>query len=112
VLTLDDGDTYTLTRDVVLGREPAVDELVVAGKAQPVRIADEDRTVSRAHALIRLVGWDVFLEDRSSANGTFVRTASHQPWHRLAADERIALTAGASVRLGERELGFEQHSVV
>lgn len=112
VLTLDDGGTFALTGDVVLGREPVVDELVIAGRARPVRVADNERTVSRAHALIRLVGWDVFLEDRGSANGTFVRTASHQPWHRLEPNERVALTAGASVRLGERELGFEQHSVL
>jgi hypothetical protein len=112
VLTLDDGSAFALTGDVVVGREPAVDDLVVSGRARPLRITDDERTVSRAHALIRLVGWDVLLEDRASANGTFVRTAAHQPWRRLEPDERVTLTAGASVRLGERELGFEQHSVL
>jgi hypothetical protein len=112
VLTLDDGSSFPLSDDVVLGREPSGDELVIEGRAVPVRIADEGRTVSRSHALIRLVGWDALLEDRGSANGTFHRSASHQPWRRLGPDDRVTLTAGASVRLGERELAFEQYSVL
>jgi hypothetical protein len=112
VLTLDDGSSFPLTGDVVLGREPGGDELVLDGRAQAVRIADEGRTVSRSHALVRLVDWDVTIEDRGSANGTFVRTAPHQPWQRLTGHERVTLVAGAGIRLGERELGFEQHSVL
>src|SRR4029450_13387146 len=79
VLTFDDGEAYALTGDVIVGREPAVDDLVVTGGGRAVRIADDDRTISRAHALIRLVGWDVFLEDRGSANGTFFRGAAPPP---------------------------------
>jgi len=112
VLTFDDGDTYVVARDTVIGREPGVDPDVAAGRAIGVRLADTTRTVSRAHALLRLVDWDVFLEDRGSSNGTFVRLGGHQPWERLQPGARVALVAGATIRLGERELAFEHHSLV
>lgn len=112
VLTLDDGQAVPLARDVVLGREPTVDALVEAGTAAGVRVDDPGRTVSRAHALVQLVGWDVVLEDRGSANGTFVRVGPSHPWHRLAPGERHGLRPGTTIRLGERELTFEQYGVL
>ena len=72
----------------------------MADRAVALRIVDGGRTVSRAHAVVLLVDWGVFVEDRSSANGTFVRGAAHQPWRRLAAGERVALAPGSAIRLG------------
>lgn len=112
VLTFDDGEAFALARDAVLGREPTVDPLVVSGQAQGLRVTDAKRTVSRAHAVILLIGWDAFLEDRGSSNGTSIRSSPAQPWRRLAAGERVALVAGTGIRLGERELSFEQHGVL
>lgn len=111
VLTFDDGTSAALVADVVLGREPEGDPLVATGEAVALRVADPGRTVSRSHALVRLIDWDVFLEDRSSANGTFLRPGPQHPWHRLAPDERLPLLPGAMVRLGEREVAFEQFGV-
>jgi hypothetical protein len=111
VLTLDDGSTYPVRQDLVVGREPNADELVARGRALGVTVADDHRTVSRSHALIKLIGWHAFLEDRDSANGTFVRSSSTQPWRRLPAGDRVALAPGMTVRLGERELVFEPHDI-
>jgi hypothetical protein len=112
VLTFDDGDTYVVARDTVIGREPGVDPDVASGRAIGVRLTDTTRTVSRAHALLRLVEWELFLEDRGSSNGTFVRLSGDQPWQRVEPGARVALVAGATIRLGERELAFEHHSLV
>ncbi len=111
VLAFDDGTTTALVSDIVIGREPDADPLVTAGEVTALRMDDPGRTVSRSHALVRLIDWEVFLEDRGSANGTFVRPGPQHPWHRLSADERIRLLPGATFRLGEREVAFEQFGV-
>ena len=42
---------------------------------------------------VTLDEWDVLISDAGSANGTFVRPAAHQPWHRLLPGERVAQLA-------------------
>jgi hypothetical protein len=111
VLTFDDGSTYPVNMDLVIGREPAVDERVAAQTARAVQIRDEQRSVSRAHLAIVLDEWDVYAVDLESANGTFARSSSNDEWRRLGPGERFELRTGASIRLGGREIVFDQHHV-
>ena len=70
-LVLDDGSALELSADCVIGREPTLDPSVAAGEAQPLAIVDS--AVSRIHARIHLDGWQVFLIDLGSVNGTRIR---------------------------------------
>src|SRR5262249_16941881 len=73
VLLVDDGATFRLDTDYVIGREPHSDPDVAEGLARPLRIVNSISGVSRRHVRVTLVGWTVQLVDLGSANGTFVR---------------------------------------
>jgi hypothetical protein len=111
VVTFDDGATFAVNKNLIIGREPTVDERVIAEAARPVQIRDEQRAVSRAHLAILLDEWMVYAVDLESANGTFVRAPGEDAWRRLAAGEQFELRTGASVRIGGREFVFDQHHV-
>ncbi|MBI2168032.1 MAG: FHA domain-containing protein [Actinobacteria bacterium] len=104
-LVFDDGSTFTLDADYLMGREPEVDES--AGEVRPLLLDDPDRTVSRGHAELRLVGWDVTVADRGSANGTFVWDESTSQWQRLVAGVPVPIKPGARVALGRRTFVYE-----
>lgn len=108
VLVLDDGGTFAVVGDAIIGREPTADATVQQGEAEPLTIEDPERLASRAHARITLDGWDVFLEDRASANGTWVRM-DEESWRRLAPNEQLALQSGMRLKIGGREILFEHH---
>jgi predicted component of type VI protein secretion system len=101
----DDGATYAFDRPYVIGREPAdeADER----HAEPLLLDDAERTVSRAHAELRLVGWDVVLRDLGSTNGTFVWNPPARRWDRLEPGQERRLDSGATVSIGRRTFVFE-----
>ncbi|MFD0360764.1 FHA domain-containing protein [Nocardia sp. GCM10030253] len=110
LLLLDDGTSIVLDTDCVLGREPEHADAVARG-ARPIRLADSSGGMSRAHAEIRLVNWDVTVVDHGSANGTFVRRPGQQEWTRTIQGHPTTLVAGAQVLLGGRVLTFDsQHT--
>ncbi|MFI6870123.1 FHA domain-containing protein [Nocardia sp. NPDC050406] len=106
MLVLDDGMTYMLAADAVVGREPEQSEQARAGLV-PLRIEDASGGMSRAHAEIRLVNWDVTVVDRGSTNGTRVRNPGYRDWIRLQPNQPMMLAQGAEVMLGNRVLRFE-----
>ncbi|WP_306356478.1 MULTISPECIES: FHA domain-containing protein [unclassified Nocardia] len=106
MLLLDDGMTYMLTADAVVGRDPEQSEAARAGLV-PLRVDDASGGMSRAHAEIRLVNWDVTVVDRGSTNGTRVRLPGYHDWVRLQPHQPMALTYGAEVLLGNRVLRLE-----
>ncbi|MGQ4600722.1 FHA domain-containing protein [Nocardia sp. R6R-6] len=106
VLLLDDGTSYVLDNDCVLGREPEHAEAVGRG-ARPVRLEDSSGGMSRAHAEIRLIDWDVTVVDGGSTNGTHVRQPGHQEWMRAIPGHPLALLPGAQIQLGGRVLTFD-----
>ncbi|MGW4091637.1 FHA domain-containing protein [Nocardia sp. NPDC004750] len=109
VLLLDDGTSFVLDSDCVLGREPEHSDAVARG-ARPVRLEDSSGGMSRAHAEIRLVDWDVTVVDGGSTNGTHIRHPGRQDWVRAVPGQPIALTPGAQIQLGGRVLTFDsQH---
>ncbi|PXX70876.1 FHA domain-containing protein [Nocardia tenerifensis] len=109
LLLLDDGTSFVLDNDCVLGREPEHAEAVARG-ARPVRLEDASGGMSRAHAEIRLVDWDVTVIDGGSTNGTHIRQPGHQEWTRAIPGHPIKLAPGAQVQLGGRTVTFDsQH---
>ncbi|WP_040690441.1 FHA domain-containing protein [Nocardia vinacea] len=110
LLMLDDGTSYVLDNDIVLGREPEHAEAVRRG-ARPIRLPDSSGAMSRAHMEVRLVEWDVAVVDQGSANGTYIRMPGHQEWLRAMPNQLTTLAAGAQILLGGRILTFDsQHS--
>src|SRR2546425_6529176 len=49
----DDGATFVLDGDYVIGRKPDADPEVVAGAAKPLELDDPNREISRVHARVR-----------------------------------------------------------
>jgi len=105
-LVLDDGTTLVLAADLVIGRDPRNSPSVRTG-ATPVPLSDAAGRLSRAHAEIRLIEWDVTVVDLASKNGTFVKPPGHEQWLRLTPRRPHLLTAGAEVQIGGRTITFE-----
>jgi hypothetical protein len=110
VLIFDDGAVFSVDHDYVLGREPELDHSVASGSARPLTLIDAAASISRVHALLRLDGWRTTLEDRGSANGTFVAEArDSEQWRQLQPGESAVLVTGQRIRLGHRTAVFESH---
>ena len=109
VLVLDDGSVHALVGDLVLGREPEGHPAVGSGTATALTLDDPELTLSRVHARVELVGWDVFVVDATSANGTFVLAPGQAEWTRLPAEQPTVLAPGTRLSLGGRTLVFDSH---
>ncbi|HXT94326.1 MAG TPA: FHA domain-containing protein [Trebonia sp.] len=103
-LVIDDGTRVTLDGDYVLGREPALDGDVLAGRARPLRINDPNGTVSRLHLKISLVGWQVEVSDLGSANGSVLHLPGGE--RTLAPFEPAAIEPGARIGIGHRSMQY------
>ncbi|WP_324192405.1 FHA domain-containing protein [Nocardia transvalensis] len=106
LLVLDDGMTFMVAADAVIGRDPENSEAARHGLV-PLRVEDTSGGMSRAHAEIRLVNWDVTVVDRGSTNGTRARPPGYRDWIRLQPNQPLALAHGAEIMLGNRVLRFE-----
>jgi hypothetical protein len=104
VLVFDDGTRITLDGDYVLGREPALDGDVMAGRARPLRITDPEGTVSRLHLRISLVGWQVEVSDLGSANGSVLQSSDGE--RTLAPFEPTVAEPGAWIGIGHRSMQY------
>ncbi|ASR02282.1 FHA domain-containing protein [Gordonia rubripertincta] len=109
-LLLDNGFTFLLDEDLVIGREPGSSGGGRAGSPKPIRVQDETGQLSRRHVEIRLVEWTVQLVDLGSANGTFVADPSSGNREvRLLPHRPHVLVPGSHVRIGGRHFIFESH---
>lgn len=96
-LRFSDGTIATLERPLLIGRNP---KLEGSAKEVPALVKLEaGPSLSRTHAVVRLEGWQVLLEDLNSANGTMVRLPGREP-RRLHPGEPMLLEPGASIDLG------------
>jgi hypothetical protein len=110
VLILGDGSVCQLDADYVIGREPTLDTEVADGRARPLRLTGASGVVSRIHARVELDGWQVFLSDLNSANGTQILLPGERTPTSLQPGVRTALVPGAQIRLGgEYGLQYDSH---
>jgi hypothetical protein len=100
LLVFENGATYTVDADYLIGRNPEADDRVLSGALRPIAVDDDSGAVSRMHAEIRLDNWDVLISDAGSSNGTAV-AAPGQDWRQLAHLESCRLIPGTQVRLGD-----------
>lgn len=111
VLVIDEQATFTLDADYVIGRKPAHDPEVDNESVRQLVLSDPEKVVSRAHARIRLDGWNVLVEDKGSSLGTSLVRAN-SPWpQRLQPHTRHTLMPGDSVYIGRHRLTFHSHHV-
>ncbi len=107
LLVLDNGASFSVDDDYLLGREPEVDERVRAGRLRPLVLFDSTGAISRRHAEIRLDEWDVLLLDCGSANGTLVAERDAGVWATLIPGQPVKLLPSMQVRIGDRSFVFE-----
>jgi len=94
VLRLDSGETIPVDVDVVLGRNPS------AEGALPVRVADDTRSLSKTHVLLRPADEGIVVIDQNSTNGTSVVQAGAE--RALPAGAPALVLPGETIRFGER----------
>jgi len=112
VLVVDDGTTYSLNEDLVIGREPTSDPDVIAGTASPMILTDDTLSLSRKHARIVLDDWLVGVQDLNSSNGTYLsRSGQSESWTKIAPGTTMALEPGDRIRVGGRIIQVELHHV-
>ena len=92
-MVVDDGSSYVLESDYVIGRDPEQADDVSHGRARALLPPDVKKAISRVHARIRLDGWNVTVADAGSANGTFVRPA-RRPELDPVSDSPVSISLG------------------
>jgi len=108
VLMADDGKTWSLASDIVIGREPATHEDVAGGTATSMALTDDTLSLSRHHARISLDDWSAYIIDLGSSNGTYLnRNRSAQEWSPVPSDMALPLEPGDRLRVGSRIIQVE-----
>ena len=102
-IRLSSGQVIDLTRSAILGRNPRVEGTMHGEVPSTVKL-EGIQALSRSHAIIRLEGWQVMVEDLDSANGTTV-TLQGRPPRRLRAGEPVILEHGALIDFGGEVTG-------
>ena len=100
---LSSGQSISLTRSAIVGRNPRVEGTMHGEVPSTVKVEGVE-ALSRSHAIIRLEGWQVMVEDLDSANGTTVTLQGRAP-RRLRAGEPMILEHGALIDFGGEVTG-------
>jgi hypothetical protein len=108
VLLLDDGATFRLDADYVVGRDPHRNPAVAAG-SRALRVSGSVSGVSRQHLRVSLTGWTVQATDLGSVNGTHVEPPGDSAVRRLDPGVPAEIRPGTRVRFGSRWLRYESH---
>ena len=106
-IVFDDGASFGLDRSYLIGREPSSAE---HPDAELLVIHDNNDTLSRTHAELRLDGWTVQIVDLGSTNGTYIWDSENDRWNQLTAGHPVELQSGETVALGRRTFVFESVS--
>jgi hypothetical protein len=106
-IVFDDGSTFGLDRSYVIGREPVPTD---GSPAELLVLSENNETLSRTHAELRLVDWSVQLLDMGSTNGTYIWDHSFERWNQLSPGQPVDLKSGDTVALGRRTFVFESVS--
>lgn len=96
-LRFDTGETVAVTGPLLIGRDP---DPASAPGAEPHRLLDESRSLSKTHAILTPTAHGLEVVDRGSTNGSAVVRAGVE----TAAVAGVALVAavGDTIRLGDR----------
>ena len=100
-VVLDDDSRIEIDHDCVFGRYPHNSHAARQG-LRPVSVYDRSGLMSRAHMEIRIIDGDLFVVDRGSTNGVFIREPRQDGWMRIDPWRPTAFRDGASVRVGGR----------
>jgi FHA domain len=103
-LRLDTGQVIGLDRPLIIGRKPKVEGRMLSEMPHLIELAIGNG-LSRSHAMVKLEGWHVLLEDLGSANGTIL-TLPGQPARRLHEGEPALLEFGSHIELGGEVTAF------
>jgi hypothetical protein len=106
VIIFADGSTETLDVPLVIGREPD-ETLVDRIGGRSVILADPNKRLSRVHAIVDYEGWDAFVRDDGSTNGTYWWRAGVDGWNRLANGQRHVLQSGDHIAFADVLVTFE-----
>lgn len=109
VVVFDDGSSYSVDGDYVLGREPQHDEKVQAGLVRSLMVTDDEDAISRVHAEIRIDGWTPTILDRGSVNGTYIASPGAVVWNPLTPQQPVPLLPGTRVQIGARTFVYDSY---
>ena len=103
-IIVDDGQRIEVNAPIVLGRAPEQ----TPSDARAVAIADSTRSLSRTHLRVAPADGDaMWVEDTFSANGTRLQ-APDGTTQRLPRGERVKVSLGTVLLLGERKLSVSR----
>lgn len=107
-LVLEDGSTFKVDTNYVLGSQPDEDPMVKDNTARGLMISDDSEgSVSPVHALIQLDEWELMVTDKRSRYGTHVWAPGDTGWTRLPPEVPSRLEPRSHLLLGARRLVFE-----
>ncbi len=93
---MEDGTAVEIADDLMVGRHPvgdhSLDTLTVTG-----------RQVSRRHLMLEVRGWDLYVLDCESTNGTFLTRRGTRGRRRVPSDEGLGVRIGDSIHFGSRQ---------
>ncbi len=107
VLLFEDGRSYVLRWNTILGRQPDTDERVAAGWVAPLSV-EAELTMSRAHLYVELREWDVYATD-ISANGTTLVSAATGGRAKLPPQQPTRIDHGDTFVIENLTITFESH---
>lgn len=95
-LLLEDGSAVDVADTMMIGRSPIgddrIDTLTVTG-----------RQVSRRHLVLEARGWQLYVRDCDSTNGTSLTRRGEKGRRRVPSDEAIPVRIGDSIHFGSRQ---------
>lgn len=104
MLRVDDGTSEVVHGDVLIGRRPRLQAEYPT--AQPLKIVDKKKSMSKVHALLRPVSTGLEVTDLSSTNGTWI---IFPDGHRedVTVGRTIIAPPGAQIHMGNRFVTVE-----
>ncbi len=103
-LVFDDGSTFALDRQYLVGRDPTPED---GSGLQGLSVDDIDNTVSREHLEVRFQDWEVVVHDLGSTNGSFYWDTATNQWDRILPNRPVVVRAGSTVAAGRKTFVYE-----
>ena len=110
VLLFDDGRSYVVRWNTILGRQPDTDDRVTSGLAAPLSL-EAELTMSRAHLHLELRDWDLFATDISS-NGTSIVPAATGQSTKMTPGQPTLLRDGDRLIMEKLSMTYQSHHQV